>query len=212
MSDEPKPVKEKKPRTEKQLAATARLVAMNKEKRALKLQALNEQVKSNVTPQPKVEEEPTATVIIKKKKAKKSLNIIEENQEQPIEKPIEKQVKPKAVKKVKPPPVEKAPKVPKIKPDHVKKDKPKKKVERANLIPEPPKQVSIKEDESSDSGLSGSDYEYTPKQIAEYTKDSDNSSSESDDDEPASQVPVKTVKISHDVLEAGKGNKKSRFF
>ena len=204
MSDEPKPVKEKKPRTQAQLAATARLVAMNKEKRALKLQALNEQVKA------KVEEEPV--VIIKKKKAKKSLNIIEENLEKPIEKPIEKQVKPKAVKKVKPPPVEKAPKVPKIKPDHVKKDKPKKKVERANLIPEPKKQVSIKDDESSDSGLSGSDYEYTPKQIAEYTKNSDTSSSESDDDEPASQVPVQTVKISHDVLEAGKGNKKSRFF
>ena len=210
MSDEPKPVKEKKPRTEKQLAATARLVAMNKEKRALKLKALNEQVKANVTPQPKVEEEPTATVIIKKKKAKKSLNIIEENLEKPIEKPIEKQVKPKAVKKVKPPPVEKAPKVPKIKPDHVKKDKPKKKVERANLIPEPKKPAPL--EESSDSGLSGSDYEYTPKQIAEYTKKSDTSSSESDDDEPASQVPVKTVKISHDVLEAGKGNKKSRFF
>ena len=210
MSDEPKPVKEKKPRTQKQLDATARLVAMNKEKRALKLQALNEQVKANVTPPV---EEPTATVIIKKKKAKKSLNIIEENLEKPIEKPIEKQVKPKAVKKVKPPPVEKAPKVPKIKPDHVKKDKPKKKVERANLIPEPKKPASL--EESSDSGLSGSDYEYTPKQIAEYTKNSDTSSSESDDDEPASAhstVPVQTVKISHDVLEAGKGNKKSRFF
>ena len=178
MSDEPKPVKEKKPRTQKQLDATARLVAMNKEKRALKLKALNEQVKVNVTPQPKVEEEPTATVIIKKKKAKKSLNIIEENLEKPIEKPIEKQVKPKAVKKVKAPPV---PKVPKIKPDHVKKERPKKKVERANLIPEPPKPAV---EESSDSELSGSDYEYTPKQIAEYTKDSDTSSSEPDDDEP----------------------------
>lgn len=210
MSEEPKPEKVKKPRTEKQLAATARLVAMNKEKRALKLQALNEQVKA------KVEEEPV--VIIKKKKAKKSLNIIEENLEKPIEKPIEKQVKPKAVKKVKPPPVEKAPKVPKIKPDHVKKDKPKKKVERANLIPEPKKPASVMPaslEESSDSGLSGSDYEYTPKQIAKYTSEavaSSDSDSGSDDDEPASQVPVKTVKISHDVLEAGKGNKKSRFF
>jgi hypothetical protein len=213
MTDE-KPIKVKKPRTEAQLAATAKLVAANKERRAAKLAALEDQVKEHnvkVTPH-KIDK--SEVVIIKKKKTKKSekaLNIIEENVEKPIEKPIEKKVKPKAVKKVKAPPV------PKIKPDHIKKDKPKKKVERANLIKPMPQKPPPSESDSDSSALEESDYEYTAKEVAKYTKEalgSDASGSDtSSDDEPVEEKPImKKVKVSHEVLEAGKGNKKSRFF
>ena len=214
MTDE-KPIKEKKPRTAAQLAATAKLVAANKERRAAKLAALDSQVKEHnvkVTPH-KIDK--SEVVIIKKKKTKKSekaLNIIEENVEKPIEKAFEIKAKVKVVKKVKAPPV---PKVPKIKPDHIKKDKPKKKVERANLI-KPLKQKPPPSDSDS-SALEESDYEYTAKEVAKYTKEalgSDASGSDtSSDDEPAEEKPImKKVKVSHEILEAGKGNKKSRFF
>jgi len=203
MTDE-KPIKEKKPRTAAQLAATAKLVAANKERRAAKLKALDDQVKEHnvkVTPH-KIDK--SEVVIIKKKKTKKALNIIEENVEKSIEEPIEKKVKVKAVKKVKAPPV------PKIKPDHIKKDKPKKKVERANLIKPMPQKPPPSDSDSSD--LEESDYEYSAKEVAKYTKEalgSDASGSDtSSDDEPN----MKNVKVSHEVLEAGKGNKKSRFF
>lgn len=217
MTDE-KPIKEKKPRTEKQLAATAKLVAANKERRAAKLAALDAQVKENdvkVTP-PTIDK--SEVVIIKKKKTKKSLNIIEENADNSIEKPIEKKVKSKAPKQVKPPPV------PKVKPDNIKKDKPKKKIERANLIKpmpqKPPPSTFEKVGQNTDSdssGLEESDYEYSAEEVAKYTKEalgSDASGSDtSSDDEPAEVKPiVKKVKVSHEVLEAGKGNKKSRFF
>ena len=209
MTDE-KPIKEKKPRTEKQLAATAKLVAANKERRALKLKALDDQVKANnvkVNP-PTIDK--SEVVIIKKKKTKKSLNIIEENLDNSIEKPIEKKVKTKAPKQVKPNPV------PKVKPDNIKKDRPKKKIDRANLI-KPMPQKPPPESDSDSSGLEESDYEYTAEEVTKYIKEalgSDASGSDTDsDDEPAEEKPImKTVKVSHEVLEAGKGNKKSRFF
>ena len=47
MTDE-KPIKVKKPRTEAQLVATAKLVAANKERRAAKLAALEDQVKEHI--------------------------------------------------------------------------------------------------------------------------------------------------------------------